>query len=144
MKLIYPFSFASVLPRSLRAVTLKSLHSNSRSLLTATVVSSKATYCTFPAEKSYKNNHHINNASTNALSSTRTLSSSSSIDAAPLHLAEFKQPADAINLKFEKLKELSYFVVQRSPTRHFSQVCRSISMLYNLFFLIFKIFVETI
>lgn len=122
MQLIHPLSFISALPRSLRGISVKSLsHSNSRSLGTGTLESTKRTVYTLSA-KATSYNKKITLA--NALSLTRALSNSSTIDAAPLHLPEFKhQTTDALNLKFEKLKELSYFVVQRSPTRHFSQVC---------------------
>lgn len=120
MQLIHPFSFISALPRSLRGISVKSLsHSNSRSLGTGTLESTKRTVYTLSA-KATSYNKKITLA--NALSLTRALSNSSTLDAAPLHLPEFKhQTTDALNLKFEKLKELSYFVVKRSPTRHFSQ-----------------------
>lgn len=130
MHVIHPFSLVSLLPRSFRVLALyRSQHSrHCRSVCTSsTFIAATKMHYIFSAKKSKHAKNLLSNCGTltrNALSWDRAFSSSSAIDAAPQHLPDCKQvQREAVNLKFDKLKELSYFVIQRSPTRHFSQVC---------------------
>ena len=117
----------TTLPRSIRSLTLLTHHSNS----TCSIWTNANTDLQlFPNKR-----HWIYqlkpacclNANLSSLNNItrRTLSSSSPIDVAQKTIPFESIDSDA-DPKLESLKEFSFFVVKRSPTRHFSQVC------YNL------------